>query len=147
MTKTSRNTNVATTASATTARARSTRAKAVLTTAQKLKAALDSSAEKSTKQKVGSKARSGKSAATADVTPVPAATKSATVMTMLRTGDGATLEAMQQAIGWQAHSVRGFLSGTVKKRMALSLASERSDDGIRRYRIADATAPAAAAKA
>ena len=58
-------------------------------------------------------------------------------MNLLRTGDGATLEAMQQATGWQAHSVRGFLSGTVKKRMALSLTSERGDDGIRRYRVAD----------
>lgn len=142
MTKTSRNTNVAVTASATTARARSARAKAVLTTAQKLKVALDSSVEKSTKQKA--KVASSKPVATADVSLTPSSTKSATVMTMLRTGDGATLEAMQQATGWQAHSVRGFLSGTVKKRMALSLTSQRGDDGVRRYRIADTTASAAA---
>jgi hypothetical protein len=141
MTKTSRNTNVAPTASATTAKSRSTKAKSLLTSARKVKATLNSSAEKATKQKA--KVGSSKSAATADVTPVPAATKSATVMTLLRSGEGATLEAMQQATGWQAHSVRGFLSGTVKKRMALSLASERGDDGIRRYRIADAAAPAA----
>jgi hypothetical protein len=115
-----------------------------MTTAQKLQVALETSAEKATKQNVGSKSRSSTPAATADVTPVPAATKSATVMNLLRTGDGATLEAMQQATGWQAHSVRGFLSGTVKKRMALSLVSERGDDGIRRYRIADAAASAAA---
>ena len=65
-------------------------------------------------------------------------------MTMLNSDVGATLEAMQKATSRQAHSVRGFLSGTVTKRMALSLVSERGDDGARRYRIADAAASAAA---
>ena len=144
MTNTSRTKKHATTASASTAHARRTTAKAAMTTAQKQKVALETPAEKAIKQNVGSKSRSSTPTATADVTPVPAATKSATVMTMLRSGEGTTLEALQQATGWQAHSVRGFLSGTVKKRMALSLASERGDDGIRRYRIADAATSAAA---
>jgi hypothetical protein len=39
------------------------------------------------------------------------------------------------ASGWQAHSVRGFLSGTLKKKHGLTVASEKAD-GIRRYRIA-----------
>jgi Protein of unknown function (DUF3489) len=38
-----------------------------------------------------------------------------------------------KATGWLAHSVRGFLSGTVAKRLKLKLASEKKVDGDRRY--------------
>ncbi len=38
------------------------------------------------------------------------------------------------ATNWQSHSVRGFLSGTVRKRMGLILVSELSEQGLRRYR-------------
>jgi hypothetical protein len=40
-----------------------------------------------------------------------------------------------KATGWQAHSVRGFLSGTVSKRMGLNLVSAKRDDGERRYSL------------
>ncbi len=43
---------------------------------------------------------------------------------------------MQSATGWQPHSVRGFLSGTVKKRLGLKLQSSKAKDGERRYAIA-----------
>jgi hypothetical protein len=39
------------------------------------------------------------------------------------------------ATSWQAHSVRGFLSGTVKKKLGHSIISSRDNDGARRYRI------------
>ena len=42
---------------------------------------------------------------------------------------------MMQAIGWQQHNVRGFLAGTVKKKLGFSLTSLKGDDGLRRYRI------------
>lgn len=58
------------------------------------------------------------------------------IISLLRGQDGASLVEMQKASGWQAHSVRGFLSGTVKKKLALKLQSEQTDDGERRYRLA-----------
>ncbi len=48
---------------------------------------------------------------------------------------GASVEELQAATGWQAHSARGFLSGTVKKKLRLTLSSDRPSDGPRRYRV------------
>jgi hypothetical protein len=42
---------------------------------------------------------------------------------------------MQGALGWQAHSVRGFLAGTVRKMPGVTLVSDKTDSGLRRYRI------------
>jgi hypothetical protein len=50
--------------------------------------------------------------------------------------DGASIEDMMQATDWQQHSVRGFLAGTVKKKMGLALTSSKADGDVRRYRIA-----------
>jgi hypothetical protein len=54
---------------------------------------------------------------------------------LLGRSDGASVEELQAATGWQAHSVRGFLSGTVQKKLGLTLNSDRPGDGPRRYRI------------
>ena len=61
-------------------------------------------------------------------------TKSAMVLALLGRKEGATLAELMGATGWQAHSVRGFLSGTVRKRLNLPLHSKVTDD-VRRYRI------------
>ena len=58
------------------------------------------------------------------------------ILALLRRKQGASLEEMQKVSGWQAHSVRGFLSGTVKKRLGLKLQSSKSKHGERRYEIA-----------
>jgi hypothetical protein len=42
---------------------------------------------------------------------------------------------MMQATDWQQYSVRGFLAGTVKKKLGFSLTSLKPNGGIRRYRI------------
>ena len=61
--------------------------------------------------------------------------KSAQVLTLLKRSDGASLDELMKATHWQSHSVRGFLSGAVRKRMGLTLVSEVSEQGLRRYRI------------
>jgi hypothetical protein len=139
MTKTARNTKSVTLASAGTATAKGTRAKATMTTAQKLKAALDASADKAMARKATTKGKAMPASAT-EPNVAAGQTKAATVMTMLRAEEGTTLEAIQKATGWQAHSVRGFLSGTVRKKKEIALTSERGEDGIRRYHIDDAAA-------
>jgi len=54
---------------------------------------------------------------------------------LLARRDGATLAELVAATEWQPHSVRGFLSGTVKKKLGLSVTSTRDEDGVRRYCI------------
>lgn len=64
-----------------------------------------------------------------------AETKASVVLKKLRSAKGVTVEAIMEATGWQAHSVRGFLSAVVKKKLGLELLSEPGKDGVRRYRI------------
>ncbi len=74
-------------------------------------------------------------------------TKQARVIAMLRAPAGATIDTISVAVGWQPHSVRGFLAGVIKKKLSLSLVSARSANG-RVYRIAggEQEEPAAAAQ-
>lgn len=67
--------------------------------------------------------------------PATGATKATTVLTALKQPQGATLLDLANATGWQPHSVRGFLSGTVRKRLGLTLTVEVRD-GERRYHVA-----------
>lgn len=65
------------------------------------------------------------------------ATKSAQILKMVRRKNGASLTEIQSATGWQAHTVRGFLSGTLKKRMGFEIISTKDAKGVRRYRVAE----------
>lgn len=56
------------------------------------------------------------------------------VLAMLYRPEGATIEAMIAATGWQAHTVRGAMSGALKKKAGLTITSEKAD-GVRTYRI------------
>jgi len=62
-------------------------------------------------------------------------TKSDAVVALLTRARGATLDDMMKATGWQAHSVRGFLAGTLKKKLGRGVTSDTTDRG-RVYRIA-----------
>ena len=57
------------------------------------------------------------------------------VIAMLRRPEGATVEEVASATGWQRHTVRGVFSGTLKKKLGLTLASAKEERG-RVYRIA-----------
>jgi hypothetical protein len=74
----------------------------------------------------------------ARVKPAAAKTKQQVCLDLLNRPEGATVEELQAATGWQQHSVRGFLAGAVKKKLGLTLLSEKPDAGPRRYRIASA---------
>src|SRR6516162_9481233 len=58
------------------------------------------------------------------------------VIAMLRRPEGATVDEVASATGWQRHTVRGVFSGTLKKKLGLTLASVKEERG-RVYRIAE----------
>ena len=62
-------------------------------------------------------------------------TKHDRVLSLLSQRTGATIPDMMEATGWQQHSVRGFLAGTVKKKLGFTLTSSKSEGELRRYRI------------
>lgn len=62
-------------------------------------------------------------------------TKKALVLALLRRSQGATLAELQQATGWQSHSVRGYLSGADHTKMGLKVRSGKRADGVRVYSI------------
>jgi hypothetical protein len=61
--------------------------------------------------------------------------KKADVLSLLQRKGGATLTEIMKATKWQAHSVRGFISGALGKKMGLNVVSVRRDDGERVYAI------------
>ncbi len=92
--------------------------------------------------------RSSKPATTAATNAKPTAprgrqrTKKQIALSLLERSKGASIAEMQNAMGWQAHSVRGFLAATVKKMPGVILVSEKAKDGPRRYHIEAAGAEA-----
>jgi hypothetical protein len=89
------------------------------------------------------KGKSGKKASPAKKAPKSAkkatgardGSKAAKVLELLKRPGGATAKELMKATGWQPHSVRGFLSGTVSKKMGLPVTSTKADDGERTYSI------------
>jgi hypothetical protein len=63
-------------------------------------------------------------------------TKEAQLIAMLRRPEGATIAQVIAATGWQKHTVRGAISGALKKKRGLEVSSEKGEDGERVYRIA-----------
>ncbi|MEQ5795229.1 DUF3489 domain-containing protein [Paracoccus sp. NFXS7] len=62
-------------------------------------------------------------------------TKQATLIAMLRAPDGATIEEIMAATGWQSHTVRGAFAGALKKKLGLEVSSEKVEGRGRVYRL------------
>ena len=69
-------------------------------------------------------------------TAVRGGSKQQLCLDLLGRRNGATVIELSEATGWQPHSVRGFLSGTVKKKLGFLLDASAGSDGERRYRLA-----------
>ena len=63
-------------------------------------------------------------------------TKLAAIIDAMRNPGGATIAQMMAGTGWQAHSVRGAISGMVRKRLGYEVVTEKGAGGLRTYRIA-----------
>ena len=96
----------------------------------------------SASDKKPARGKSDKPSATADGKSSPRVkpTKTEQCLALLSNLHGATIDELQAATGWQAHSVRGFLAGTIKKKLGLILDSKKAEDGVRRYRVVQAGA-------
>jgi len=66
---------------------------------------------------------------------VRAGSKTETVLALMKQPGGTTLKAIMDATQWQAHSVRGFISGTLGKKMGLTVVSAKGENGERSYSI------------
>ena len=67
--------------------------------------------------------------------PRPAQGKTAKILTLLMSERGASIEEIMGLTGWQKHSVRGFLTGVVKRQLGLNLVSAKNARGVRLYRV------------
>ena len=61
--------------------------------------------------------------------------KKADILALLRRQGGATLDELISVTGWQAHSIRGFISGALGKKMGLTVESAKREDGGRVYSL------------
>ena len=88
-----------------------------------------------TARRVTSAAATAKAPPKSDKPKVERVTKQERLLTLLSQAEGASIEEMMQVTDWQQHSVRGFLAGTVKKKLGFSLTTSKAAGDVRRYRI------------
>jgi hypothetical protein len=82
------------------------------------------------------KAKAPKDATAKDAAPTTReGSKKAIVIEMLKRPEGATLSDIMSATSWQCHSVRGFISGCLGKKMGLKIESAKREDGQRCYKL------------
>jgi Protein of unknown function (DUF3489) len=61
--------------------------------------------------------------------------KTETIVALLKRPGGVTAKELMKTTGWQPHSVRGFLSGTIGRKMGLTVTSTKAEDGERSYSV------------
>jgi hypothetical protein len=93
------------------------------------------SRKKATAAKKAAPARKGGKKARQGGNEARDGSKKAEVLELMRRAKGATLAEIMKATGWQAHTVRGFVSGTLIKKHGLKVESFRSDEKERTYRV------------
>lgn len=91
-------------------------------------------APKSTTRKPSAKAKAGRMSQA--VASAPKGTKQALLIDLLKRKNGATIGEVTKATGWQVHSVRGAISGTLKKKLGLAVESKVVEGRGRVYQIA-----------
>jgi len=79
--------------------------------------------------------KAAKPARTREAATPRAESKGAKILALIRRPKGATLAEIAKLTGWQNHSIRGYLSGTVGKKMGLTVESVKREDGERVYSI------------
>jgi hypothetical protein len=65
--------------------------------------------------------------------------KQATIIGMLQRVEGATIAQICEATGWQAHTVRGTFAGAIKKKLGMTITSDKTQGGVRTYRVVAST--------
>ena len=74
-------------------------------------------------------------AAILDTEPNRKRSKQTMLIDLLKRADGASIDELRSALGWQAHSVRGAIAGAIKKKLGFSVMSEKTAERGRVYRI------------
>lgn len=87
------------------------------------------------KAKAGKKTTPKKKAPRSARNDVREGSKTATILELLKRPGGVTAKELLKATNWQPHSLRGFLSGTVGKKMGLTVTSTKGEDGERSYSV------------
>lgn len=86
-------------------------------------------------QTSGSRTKRSQKRSRRQASPPPRSnSKTATLLTLLSKPEGVTVSTMAEAVGWQMHSVRGFLVTHVGKKLGRKLFAEKGPEGVLRYR-------------
>jgi hypothetical protein len=88
-----------------------------------------------TKMRAAHKAAAPQAKAARKRTPAEGQTKQSRLINLMSSANGATIADLAKATGWQPHSVRGVISGVLRKKLNLKV-ENAAVDGVRRYRIA-----------